>query len=61
MKYVIHSKSERGFWNNDVGWVYAIHFATQFSKEEKLKVAQFPLTEGYDAEWLVYTYEDKIV
>ena len=32
MKYVIHSKSEEGFWNAEQGWVFDIESATQLLK-----------------------------
>lgn len=54
MKYVIHSKSEQGFWNNTVGWVYSIRDATLFSQPK----GRLPITCGNDAEWIVHTYDE---
>jgi hypothetical protein len=54
MKYVIHSQSERGFWNNVDGWVYSINDATLFDRQE----GQLPVSMGHDAEWLVHTYDE---
>lgn len=58
-KYIIHSKSERGFWHNKLGWVYSAASATKyvgFSLDELKTKFRFPITRGNDAEWIVYKY-----
>ena len=55
MKYVIHSKSEEGFWNAEQGWVFDIDSATQFWSQEKNE-STLPMSAGGDAEWLVIDY-----
>lgn len=58
MKFVIHSKSERGFWSNVTGWVYDIESATRFDAEEVEKYhAPCVITSGNDAEWMVVLYD----
>lgn len=57
MKFVIHSKSERGFWHNKLGWVYGAAQATKFTKSEK-SFLRLPLSTNNDAEWYVYKYEE---
>lgn len=54
MKYVIHSKSERGFWNSNLGWVYQITKATKFPARNYY----LPVTALMDAEWIVYCYDE---
>lgn len=61
-KYVIHSKSERGFWSDKVGWCYNINNATTFNKMEAIKFSfegQWKpkiLTKCDDPEWIVSEY-----
>ena len=57
MKYVIHSKSERGFWHNKLGWVYAIKTATKFNWQH-VEHLELPLSKNSDAEWLIIEYTD---
>lgn len=60
MKYVIHSKSERGFWSNKQGWVYGIGQATKFD-DDYVKMWGFPSscpTLAKDAEWIVVKYDE---
>lgn len=60
MKYVIHSRSERGFWNNKQGWVYGAAQATKFNAQEQLVFEHsLPLTSKKDAEWMVYCYDEE--
>ena len=56
--YVIHSQSERGFWNSEQGWVYCITSATQFEEAYVKSEIYFPITGGSDAEWIVYRYDE---
>lgn len=49
---VIQSKSERGFWNNDLGWVRNITDATQFNRDEIYHI-MLPMSSGDDAEFIV--------
>jgi hypothetical protein len=59
MKYIIHSKSERGFWSNKTGWVYSIKDATVYDDIRVLKQPKpVILSKENDAEWLVYTYDE---
>jgi len=59
MKYVIHSKSERGFWSNSLGWVFNIKDATIFdSSYPKLWKKPTVLTAGNDGEWIVVEYDE---
>ena len=55
MKYVIHSKSEEGFWNAEQGWVFDIESATQFWDKEVASV-HLPLSRGQDCEWICIYY-----
>ena len=55
MKYVIHSKSEEGFWNAEQGWVFDIESATQFWDTEVASV-RLPLSRGQDCEWICIYY-----
>jgi hypothetical protein len=60
MIYVIHSKSETGFWSNDLGWVFDIEDATEFDEREEhgtmLESTNLPMSAGNDAEWMVVCY-----
>lgn len=59
MEYILHSKSERGFWSNKDGWSYDIVSATRFY-EDYVKMWPMPtvLSKNHDAEWMVVKYED---
>jgi hypothetical protein len=62
MIYIIHSKSERGFWNNKLGWVHGAAQATKFGEvtataEPKCYMI-LPKTAKDDAEWIVYKYSE---
>jgi hypothetical protein len=59
MEYVIHSKSERGFWSNKDGWGCDIADATRFH-EEHVKMWPKPniLSAGSDHEWIVVYYSE---
>ena len=59
MKYVIHSKSERGFWNHKQGWVYGIAQASKFVNPSLINPKfNLPSTKEGDAEWIVYKYDE---
>ena len=65
MKYIIHSNSERGFWNNKLGWVYGAGQATKFTHKQyakmhnRLPIANIrPISVKNDTEWLVYKYSE---
>ena len=53
--FAIHSANERGFWNNDDGWVFALADATTFTYSEALSV-NLPNSDGMDAEWFIVDY-----
>ena len=55
MKYIIHSKSERGFWHNKMGWVYRASTATKYTAEQK---DNYRLPIGKDVEWIVFEYSE---
>ncbi len=57
MKYIIHSKSEKGFWNVKRGWVYNLKQATQFSKETKNKMIK-PFNRANDSKFIVAEYDE---
>lgn len=55
-EYVVHSKKERGFWSNKLGWVYDIESADRYSGDDvffKPFIVNVP-----DAEWLPVLYKD---
>ena len=55
-KWILHSKSEGGFWNNKRGWVYGAGQATKFKGSE---VNFKPTMMGVlDCEWLPYEYDE---
>lgn len=54
MEYVIHSKSERGFWSNVFGWVYSVKEATIFTNTDY----SLPMTIKMDAEWMPVKYDE---
>jgi hypothetical protein len=56
--YVIHSKSERGFWSCNLGWVYSIddEEVTKYTEEDRIDYLHLPLSKDNDAEWVVFTY-----
>lgn len=56
MKYVIHSKSERSFWNVRKGWVHKASDATKFTREQRKGVVYFPFSFKNDAEFVVIEY-----
>jgi len=58
MKYVIHSKSEQGFWSNKTGWVHCICDACFFNQNE-ITYVTLPLSQLGDAEWMVYDYGEE--
>lgn len=53
--YIIHSKSERGFWHNEFGWVTSALEATRFDLEEQDNF-RLPLSAKKDAEWMPFMY-----
>ena len=56
MRYVIHSKSERGFWNNTDGWCVNVNDGDIYGEDQ---LDQYlPLSSGNDAEWLCVDYGD---
>ena len=58
-KYVIHSASECGWWNNKIGWVYNVRQATQIPAVQKEDYqSPLPLSKGNDAEWVVAEYHE---
>lgn len=57
MKYIIHSKSERGFWHSRMGWVYSASTARKFTEQER-ETLHLPISSGNDTEWIVYTYDE---
>lgn len=50
-EYVIHSKSEDGFWSNEDGWVDDIDSATVFEAHEAA-VSTKPMSAETDAIWV---------
>ena len=55
MKYVIHSKSEQGFWAAGRGWsCKKISNAYIFHKN----IYKLPESVGNDAEWVPVEYEE---
>lgn len=57
MKYVIHAKSEKGFWQMGFGWVFNIKDATQFTQTEK-DASKYLWSKDNDAEWIVAEYDE---
>ena len=52
-KFVIHSKSEGGFWNAGQGWnCSSIYEAYVFSMD----IYKLPESKGNDAEWIRVEY-----
>jgi hypothetical protein len=57
MKYIVHSKSEQGFWNTKLGWVHSAAEATKFPVYMNTKMI-LPVSRGNDSELYVYEYDD---
>lgn len=57
MLYVIHSKSEKGFWDNNIGWVFRVSDASLFTQKDK-ETLNLPNSVGKDAEWLIVDYDE---
>lgn len=59
MEYVIHSKSEHGFWSNKDGWVCDVADATRFD-EKHVKMWKTPniLSSKNDHEWVIVYYNE---
>lgn len=55
--YVIMSRSEAGFWSNNIGWVFDIKDATVFSESELLK-SRLPISKGNDATWIPVRFDE---
>lgn len=53
MKLIIYSKSEQGFWRNELGWVQHASLASVFTKTQAKKV-NLPISKGSDAIWIKY-------
>lgn len=59
MKYVIHSKSERGFYNRQLKWVKYIEKATKFSRLTRFDpMFVTPPTKNNDIEWIICEYSE---
>ncbi len=59
MKYVIHSKSERGFWSNELGWCFDIESATRFPQSYvKMWTVPIIISTNSDHEWVVVSYDE---
>jgi len=58
-KFVIHSESEKGFWNNDLGWVFNIKDATQLVPYTDGTMPRLPMSVKNDAEWIIAGYYDE--
>ena len=56
-KFVIHSESEKGFWNNDLGWVFNIKDATQLVPCPDGMMPRLPRATKDDAEWIIAQYD----
>ena len=54
VRWVIHSKSQGGFWNSKYGWSYYIVAATKYSDNK----GNFPSIGTNDCEWLPYEYDE---
>jgi hypothetical protein len=54
VSFIIHAKSQRGFWNNEIGWVRDAASATVFP----CTTFNFPCIGVDDCEWLPVAYED---
>ena len=54
---VIQSESERGFWNNEDGWVSDITEASKYCRRETFDFL-LPMTALNDAKWVVIEYWD---
>lgn len=57
MKYVIHSKSEKGFWHKSMGWVHSSDVATKYTVYMNTKIAM-PASLCNDAELHIYEYDE---
>jgi hypothetical protein len=57
-KYVVHSKKEQGFWNNNIGWVFTIGRAAKYKESESIPSIKPFLAGVPDAEWLCVDYRD---
>ena len=59
VEYIIHSRSEHGFWNNEDGWVCDIKDATRFN-EDYVKMWSTPsiLSKDDDQEWIQVYYNE---
>lgn len=58
-KFVIQSRSERGFWSNTDGWVLGMVDAEVYDAEEAIDLTQrdhLPLSSANDTEWVVVEY-----
>ena len=56
MKYVLHSKLNKGFWSNECGWVKDIKSATRFDNDY---VKMWPNASIInDNEWIVVNYNE---
>jgi len=57
MKHVIHSKTNKGFWKLDFGWVSQISAATVYDETEMKKWALLVKAMSQDSEWIVVEYD----
>jgi len=57
MKYVIHSKINKGFWNLDFGWASQISAATAYNETEMKRWALLVKAMSLDSEWIVVEYD----
>lgn len=50
--YIIHSQSERGYWSNEMGWVYTPADADRYTRNERIANPNLPLASSMDARWV---------
>lgn len=47
-QFIIRSESERGYWSNELGWVYDVESATRFLSMD----GYLPVSSGRDATYI---------
>lgn len=57
MKYVIHSRSEKGFWHKSMGWVHSVDVATKYTVYHNTKI-EMPPSLCNDAVLHIYEYDE---
>lgn len=58
VEWVIHSRSQGGWWKHDQGWVYCVKQATIFKGEHAPERFNLPTIGVNDCEWQPYRYDD---